>query len=595
MRRVYVLILLGLLSLGVLVGPVSAQSAGITVTCDNGQTINNGMEVTVIQMRSGFTYTATAIGINGFDPVLAVIDTTTGSGLCTDDEPTAASYTANLPTTGAIGGTSTTSQIRFNQNSSGDFADVSLVVGGFNNTVGEFLLVLEGMAVTEADGGGDPFSLRLTPGLVGSGVPLTVYMISIPDTLDSLFFLTDENLNAINDQQGNVMGCDDAGNTNLCYGQSTNLTGSSVMTRQGNLGGFQLDAMMTLPLQPYTTLNFFEEQFFNYLMTSADGSTGNYVVAFHAATSNNTVGGTTTDGGKGGTTVQPTAIPTTPPVAQNVPPSAQGVSVTCPNGQQITNGVEITISMRPGFTYTATALGINGFDPILAVRDQSGVGLCEDDDPNAITYTASLPTTGFVPSSALNSQVPFFHNFTDFAEIDIIVGGFNGSVGQFLLVLEGMAVTPADGSGAGAGDPFSVRVTPNMIASGIPLTTYMISTITTLDPFLQRVDSSNSVLTDNSGSPIQCDDAGNAALCWGSSSNLSGSYISQRTGRQLPGFQYDAMLTTPLNEFASLNFNSGEEFGVNYLMTSYQQGSTGEYLVAFHMGIANASGSAANA
>ncbi|MBC7810416.1 MAG: hypothetical protein H7175_04680, partial [Burkholderiales bacterium] len=84
MRRIFVFLLLGLLSLGVLAGPVNAQSAGITVTCDNGQTINNGMEVTVIQMRSGFTYTATAIGINGFDPVLAVIDTTTGSGLCTD-------------------------------------------------------------------------------------------------------------------------------------------------------------------------------------------------------------------------------------------------------------------------------------------------------------------------------------------------------------------------------------------------------------------------------------------------------------------------------------------------------------------------------
>jgi hypothetical protein len=41
---------------------------------------------------------------------------------------------------------------------------------------------------------------------------------------------------------------------------------------------------------------------------------------------------------------------------------------TRPDGTEITNGVEIRVNMRPGLTYTATALGSNGFDPIIAVQ-----------------------------------------------------------------------------------------------------------------------------------------------------------------------------------------------------------------------------------
>jgi hypothetical protein len=101
MKRSLFLILLCAL---VLMTPVlaQAQSAGMSVTCDNGASFDNGVEVIVNQMRSGFTYTATAIGLNGFDPVLAVLDANTGQGLCSDDESSASRYSANLPTTGLV-------------------------------------------------------------------------------------------------------------------------------------------------------------------------------------------------------------------------------------------------------------------------------------------------------------------------------------------------------------------------------------------------------------------------------------------------------------------------------------------------------------
>jgi hypothetical protein len=235
------------------------------------------VEVIVNQMRAGFTYTATAIGLNGFDPVLAVLDAQ-GRGLCNDDDSRAAAYSANLPSTGVVSPSQLASQINFSQTSGQNMADVSLVVGGLGNTSGEFLLILEGMAVTNADGAGDPFSIRLTPGLIASGVPVTAYMISVTNQLDPLMFLADENLNVLADDDGNDIYCDDGGSSSLCWGESADLTGTYVSRTSGrNLGGFGLDAMLTLPSDNATP-----NLFYNLVMTSYNQeSFGDYLIAFH--------------------------------------------------------------------------------------------------------------------------------------------------------------------------------------------------------------------------------------------------------------------------------------------------------------------------
>jgi hypothetical protein len=253
------------------------------------------------------------------------------------------------------------------------------------------------------------------------------------------------------------------------------------------------------------------------------------------------------------------------------PAMAQGdVGVTCTNGSHIANGVEVVVNMRPGYTYTATAVGLNGFDPVLAVLDANGNGLCDDDVAAASGYSANLPTTGYVAPSSLSSQVSFSPDVFGFSDISLIVGGYDGSQGQFLLVLEGMAVTSNDGVGVGAGDPFAVRITPNMINSGVPVTAYMISRDTNLDPYMTIVDASNNPL-------LVCDDAGSGS-CDGQSSMLGSSYISQRNGTLLAGYDLDAMLSVPLTGISS----DGSQY-LNYLMTSYNQNTYGQYVIAFHM------------
>jgi hypothetical protein len=571
MKRRFILIfaLCLLIPLALAVPASAQQGSGVSVTCDNGASFNNGIEITVNQMRAGWTYTATAVGINGFDPVLAVLQPN-GNGLCSDDDSVAARYNASLPSTGAVPSSNLSAQVRFDHNDPSGFKDVSLVVGGFGDTAGEFILILEGMAITSADVYGDPFSILVTPGMINSGVPVTTYMIAKTNGVDPLIYATDVNGNILSDGSGGQIGCDDAGTSNLCYGVNSSLTSSYVTTESGRLGGYEYDAMLQLPVIGEPAGNYF-----NLLMTTYQGNTlGQYVMVFHMGTS-----------AAAGAVQQQAPVATQAPVQQqqqqqqqqpqpgNNTGAASGVSVTCDNGASFNNGVEITVNqMRAGWTYTATAVGINGFDPVLAVLQPNGNGLCSDDDSVAARYNASLPSTGAVPSSNLSAQVRFDHNDpSGFKDVSLVVGGFGDTAGEFILILEGMAITSADVYG----DPFSILVTPGMINSGVPVTTYMIAKTNGVDPLIYATDVNGNILSDGSGGQIGCDDAGTSNLCYGVNSSLTSSYVTTESGR-LGGYEYDAMLQLPV-----IGEPAGNYF--NLLMTTYQGNTLGQYVMVFHM------------
>jgi hypothetical protein len=551
-----------------LAAPASAQS-GFSVSCDDGGGFDNGVQVTISQMRSGFTYTATAIGLNGFDPVLAVLDSNSRNGLCTDDDSVAAGYSANLPSTGNVPSSNLSSQVRFAQTSGSEFADISLVVGGYGNTSGEFLLILEGMAVTAADNAGDPFLVDITPGMINSDVPLTIYMIAKTTELDPLIEMTDENFNIVRDDNNSLVVCDDAGNASSCWGQSVDLSTSTVSTVDGRLGGGPLDSMLGFDVSN-TTPN----SSIGLLMTTANSSRlGQYVMVFHMGTS-------TSGGGNNNANAQnaPTQVPNNNNNNNNnnnSGGSAAGFSVSCDDGGGFDNGVQVTISqMRSGFTYTATAIGLNGFDPVLAVLDSnSRNGLCTDDDSVAAGYSANLPSTGNVPSSNLSSQVRFAQTSgSEFADISLVVGGYGNTSGEFLLILEGMAVTAADN----AGDPFLVDITPGMANSNVPLTVYMIAKTTELDPLMDMTDENFNIVRDDNNNLVLCDDAGNASSCWGQSVDLSGSSVSTVDGR-LGGGPLDSMLAFDVSDSANT--------ALGLLMTTANSSRLGQYVMVFHMGI----------
>ncbi len=243
----------------------------------------NGVEFQVVQMRSGFTYTATAIGLNGFDPVLAVFDPVTMDGDCIDNNRDAAGFEVDLPTTGHVIADGSASQVQFSQRSGQGLADVSLVVGGVDNTAGEFVLLLEGMAVTNADGFGDPFRVFIYPGMVGYGTPLSVYMFGVPNSLDPLLFIHDGDGNFLEDNDSNPLACDDSG-TDSCWGVSDFLGRSYVTRTQGRLlRGDDFDSMIWLALDGLADTTVDTPYWYDFAMSSAQGG-GDYVLAFHAGT-----------------------------------------------------------------------------------------------------------------------------------------------------------------------------------------------------------------------------------------------------------------------------------------------------------------------
>jgi hypothetical protein len=242
-------------------------------TCDTGEAITNGTRVTVVMMRSGFTYRLTALGVNGFDPVLMVADSSERNGFCNDDSSGASTYWVDLPGVGRVDATNASSQVEFSQ-SSASMDDMHLIVGGYDGMGGEVILILEGMAVTQADGAGDPFTVNITESMVQSGVPLSVYMLARDSQLDSFMSMvtlenrsgTDYDIYDILDADDIAITCDDAGNPELCWGESEVLAN-------------QTDAMLRILPQEAANVGY---DALSYLMSSYERqTTGNYYIVFH--------------------------------------------------------------------------------------------------------------------------------------------------------------------------------------------------------------------------------------------------------------------------------------------------------------------------
>ncbi len=540
---------LGWLLLGLLLVPTmttGAQNNGtaISVTCPDGTQLTNGVEV-IVNMRPQFVVTATALGVDGFDPIMAVMDRGVVRN-CSNDSEDAATFSADLPTTGPIVASDLNSQIRYSH-SYGGFEDVSFVVGGFGGVDGEFLLLLEGMAVTERDGEGDPFALRLTENMTGADS--SVYMLAVTDGLDPLIKLIDSQGNAI-------FSCDDAGDSDFCEDKNSVSLANSYVSRTQNrqTPGSAFDAMVTLPTSTMTDIDYASGLFFNFIMSSFElNTTGDYVVGFNVVI------------GDGSSQPQITTAQSAGGLVLG-----GGIDVDCPDGTQLTNGVEVVVNMRPGFTYTATALGMGGFDPVIAVLDQGQTAACEDDSTAAETYSANLPTTGRVASSRLNAQMPYSHNYNDLTNISIVVGEVEGQPGEFVLLLEGMAVTNFDGEG----DPFGVRITPNMVNAETDLSVYMLEVDSSLDPLLKLIGADSNMLA-------ECDNGGR--VCEEGTFDLSSTTVSRTRNRSTTATAENAMLIIPTTQFTDLNF-SGDVY-LTTLMTSFGR-TQGEYVVAFHFAVA---------
>lgn len=236
-----------------------------------------------------------------------------------------------------------------------------------------------------------------------------------------------------------------------------------------------------------------------------DGSsTGDFSLTLSVAGGNNN---TSNGGGRGGLggLGGGTPVPEDDPVI---------INITCDTGEEIRGGVQFSfININPGFSYTVTAIGIDGFDPVIAVETQPGIGTCNDDAPAAARSVMPIPGEGRAIGDSLTAQVRFTSPRRGFP-LNITVGSYGDEGGQFVMVIEGLAISPFSEL-----DGFSIRV-PTSVAQE-ELAVYMVARTTSLDPYLQvgRGPGLTEAYVDNEFDPelvdfenvflqLDCDDAG---------------------------------------------------------------------------------------
>lgn len=295
--------------------------------------------------------------------------------------------------------------------------------------------------------------------------------------------------------------------------------------------------------------------------------------------------GTSTGLGNGGTT-DPASFEF-PAIGDGTGDAGLGdgaITVTCDTGEVANGGVQFSfINVNPGFSYTATALGIDGFDPVVTVETRPGIGTCNDDNTGVAGSRVDVPGYGNVFSNTTSAQVRFTSPGSD-DPVNITVGSFTGQSGRFVLIIEGFAISPATEL-----DGFSVRVP--QAAQEEPLGVYMVARFTDLDPYLYIATGEGlndayapdgtffpSLVDFNEvfGPIYECDDAGRGD-CSFSPNFEDGNILISNGSSYNPGSVDAGLMLTPnttdpiLYVFGSLNGNSSGTYAI--LVTGFVPGN----------------------
>ena len=171
--------------------------------------------------------------------------------------------------------------------------------------------------------------------------------------------------------------------------------------------------------------------------------------------------------------------------------------------------------VRPGFTYQVTVIGLDGFDPVIALYAEDGSGLCNDDEMNAAGSMVDVPGIGVVSANGLTAQVVFTTSGA-IGDIEMNIGGFGGSGGRFMAIFEGLAIYPA-------GELDGVTVTTAPVPNGEDMYVYMVSETNALDPYMSLPEWG-----------VVCDDISSAG-CMGVPAFTGGGIIIANGGRYVTG------------------------------------------------------------
>ncbi len=250
--------------------PPSGGQHGISISCSNGVTLQNGVEF-ITQLKPNETRNIYALGINGFDPVMVIAEPS-GNIICVDDEPIASDYEANLPTTGSIPSSSTNALYAYTNNTN-QAVRLSIIIGDYAGRDGEFLLVINDMYFDFNANLSTYEGFTVTDNLAS----VTTYAIDAGGgTFDAFLRLVDDQLAPVVDGTGQTVECDDASAV-TCWGQSYNMNGSFIRQRQSIANGSGTDAVIRFVPSP-SDLN----KTYYFFINNQLNQSAYYNLAYHA-------------------------------------------------------------------------------------------------------------------------------------------------------------------------------------------------------------------------------------------------------------------------------------------------------------------------
>jgi len=176
-----------------------------------------------------------------------------------------------------------------------------------------------------------------------------------------------------------------------------------------------------------------------------------------------------------------------------IDPAFQEVTFLCED-QEVVTLATVRFHAEPGDMsgYRITVIGVDGFAPVIRfLSSEQSTDECVLPHPeDRVQATLSLPDGTQIATSPANSnQLVVNPSIVELGEITVIIAGVDGSSGQYIALIEGLAIAAGNDT-----DLINVRLGP-LPAQSTTLTAYMVQTTDRLDPV---------VLFDEQ----QCDDAG---------------------------------------------------------------------------------------
>ncbi len=538
MRFWFIVALITVIALLSITLPITAQT---DLECSGGESLADAIRFDMSPVPEDGLVIVTVIGLEGFDPVLGLIYED-GFADCVYDDPGADGYGATLPSTGTVDADVTSTQVLIDS----EDGIVGLAVIGYQETSGDFLLMVEGLTFAGAE-----WAMTVSP---TANYALNAYLLAADATLNPALTILTAGGSPLTDGDGAPIQCDDAG-TETCWGDPLALSGASIATFDGEFMAAANSAVLHLP----------DDVMVGDAITisarSQSGTAGTGILALHV--------------------MQATGAGV---FAAQWSTAERGAALVCDGVTLFDNGVVVTFPPTVSDNaYTVTAVGLNAFNPALGIfTGDAAAGACYRPDRNGANVGINLPTTGEIVTSAGTVRAVIAPEVVA-QGVTMVIGDETGAGGEFAIMIEGGAVAQTDTAPFGArgipvvGDGLSIGINDSLLESGVFLISYMIATEDGFDPLIMRLTPDGNFMDDIDGLPIACDDSGREDLCWGTGEDLSNASVMLADGASIAAFYPDAMLRLPLDDV-----QAGD--GVYLLLSSSNMETFGAYVIVLQLG-----------